>query len=183
MVVDFDNPIAWMDVEFSWLNYDEKYNLELYNNGVLVGTFSDYGLTDQVDPTIRFTADGGASFDKAVFSAPNIEDDYLIHSISFEQVTPPNATELLVSDDSEVKLDIVSSLNDTDGSETLSVILGGIPKGFSITDGTNNFTASLDTDSFNITTWDLANIKLIVPKNVQGDVSLTVTSTCNRKFK
>ena len=84
------------------------------------------------------------------------------------------------NDNGVVNLGLRSSLADSDGSETLKVVISGIPSGFSLTDGTNIFTATGaagTTSSVDVSGWSISSIKLIVPANVQGTARLTATAT------
>ena len=74
---------------------------------------------------------------------------------------------------SDIKLSSVSSsLVDIDGSETLSLILSGIPMGSTITDGTNTYTES-GIGSLDVLSWDLDKLSLKVP-NVDDTTTYTL---------
>jgi Mg-chelatase subunit ChlD len=68
---------------------------------------------------------------------------------------------------------------DTDGSETLTLKLSGLPKGSIITDGTpgHTFTAGADNASVDISSWNQSNLKFTGPQNFSGDVALSLTAT------
>lgn len=68
-------------------------------------------------------------------------------------------------------LDISASLTDTDGSETLSVTVNGLPDGAGLSAGTVN-----DDGSVTLTTDELAGLNLTVPTDAQ-DFDLTVSAT------
>jgi Ca2+-binding RTX toxin-like protein len=65
-----------------------------------------------------------------------------------------------------------ASLNDTDGSETLSVTISGIPSGAILTNGTDNHDGS-----WTLTSDQLANLYILPPDNYTGTLDLTVTAT------
>ncbi|HBM36406.1 MAG TPA: hypothetical protein DDZ71_08895, partial [Sulfuricurvum sp.] len=180
LVVQFDNAVSSVDVSFAWKHSygtGETALIEFYNNGVLVGTRTYNGGTDSVDPAITLQPNEGGVFDEIRFGAVGSGDDYLIHSISFEK-TASSTTTITTDDNRSVDLDASSALVDTDGSETLNTTISGIPAGYTLTDGTNTFTASAGSTVANVTGWNLAAVSLEVPTvTVQTTVTLTITAT------
>lgn len=82
------------------------------------------------------------------------------------------------NEDSSIPLGTISaSLTDTDGSESLSVVIASIPVGAVLSDGTNTFTATSGNTSATVTNWNLANISITPPANYNGTINLTVTAT------
>ena len=65
----------------------------------------------------------------------------------------------------------------TDGSETLSVTISSLLADMELTDGVNTFTASNSITSKDVSTWNLSNLKLIVPTEVATTDTITVTAT------
>lgn len=78
-----------------------------------------------------------------------------------------------------VKLSKISTaLTDTDGSESLSVKIGGIPAGSVLSDGAGHtFTAGGSVSEVNVTGWNLGTLTLTPPSHYNGSFNLTVTST------
>ncbi|WP_421556936.1 immunoglobulin-like domain-containing protein, partial [Pseudomonas kitaguniensis] len=78
-----------------------------------------------------------------------------------------------------VKLSKVSTaLTDTDGSETLSVKISGVPAGSVLTDASGHtFTATKAVGEANVTGWDLSTLTIKPPTYYSGQFNLTVTST------
>ncbi|MBD8777254.1 type I secretion C-terminal target domain-containing protein, partial [Pseudomonas fluorescens] len=73
---------------------------------------------------------------------------------------------------------VTTALTDTDGSETLSVKIGGIPAGSVLTDASGHtFTAGKTTGEVNVTGWDLGTLTIKPPTYYSGQFNLTVTST------
>ena len=73
---------------------------------------------------------------------------------------------------------ITTGLTDTDGSESLSVKIGGVPAGTVLSDGQgHSFTATATSGEVNVTGWNLANLTLTPPPYFNGKFNLTVTST------
>ncbi|UVL40665.1 retention module-containing protein [Pseudomonas sp. B21-040] len=73
---------------------------------------------------------------------------------------------------------INTALTDTDGSETLSVKISGIPAGSVLTDGAGHtFTATATSGEANVTGWNLGTLTVTPPANYNGQFNLTVTST------
>ncbi|EIK60299.1 retention module-containing protein [Pseudomonas lactis] len=73
---------------------------------------------------------------------------------------------------------VTTALTDTDGSETLSVKVSGIPAGSVLTDASGHtFTASKTVGEVNVTGWDLNTLTIKPPTYYSGQFNLTVTST------
>ncbi|MBD3668775.1 MAG: hypothetical protein HUJ16_12475, partial [Kangiella sp.] len=104
-----------------------------------------------------------------VVAAPGDEDDCLINSISFEtggESTP---------DVAEYPIDIVAGLADTDGSEALSVTIGGVPDGATLSTGSNN-----GDGTWTVSGDDLEGLSMSVPfeDEIEAfDLSFTATAT------
>lgn len=77
-----------------------------------------------------------------------------------------------VDEDQNMPLNITGTLVDTDGSETLSYEVSGIPNGFTLTAGTDQ-----GGGVYSLTPAELANLELVPPANFSGDVLLTVSVT------
>ncbi|BAQ71827.1 large adhesive protein [Pseudomonas sp. Os17] len=73
---------------------------------------------------------------------------------------------------------ISTGLTDTDGSETLSVKISGIPAGSVLSDGAGHtFTATASSGEANVTGWNLGNLTVTPPPYYNGSFNLNVTST------
>ncbi|WP_256124694.1 immunoglobulin-like domain-containing protein, partial [Pseudomonas yamanorum] len=73
---------------------------------------------------------------------------------------------------------VTTSLTDTDGSESLSVKISGIPAGSVLTDGAGHtYSAGASTGEVNVTGWDLSTLTIKPPTYYSGQFNLTVTST------
>ena len=161
LVVVFDDAVTSVDVKFAWLNPAEYATYTLYKDGSEVGTGSVQGISDNIDPAVTLATNTGEMFDKIVFTANGDDSDYLIHSITFDKAIQEIITDpIVVDEEGTVALNITSALTDADNSELLSITLKDIPEGFSLTDGTNSFTADASTNSVNITEWSLGNLTL-----------------------
>ena len=81
--------------------------------------------------------------------------------------------------DTAIALSIDPALVDGDGSETLSVVVGGIPLGATLSDGTNSFTATAGDTSVDISAWSFPALTITPPAGDASDftLSLSVTST------
>ncbi|MEX2311148.1 MAG: cadherin-like domain-containing protein, partial [Rhodospirillales bacterium] len=170
IVVNFDDDISSADVSFAWLSNSEDATYEIYRDGVKVGEGQVTGVTDSVDAPITLTAEDGGSFDQIVFSAPGENDDYLIHSIEFTAVEGGETSV-------EYPLDISSSLADTDGSESLSITVDGLPDGAMLSAGTQN-----EDGSWTVDAGDLDGLTVTLSGDNAGDAfdfTVTATSTEN----
>ncbi|MBJ6948247.1 cadherin-like domain-containing protein, partial [Vibrio cholerae] len=76
--------------------------------------------------------------------------------------------------------EIKASLNDNDGSETLSIALTGIPNGATISDGTNSVTIT-DNQSVDVTNWSLNSLVVTPPDGSHEDFTIKVTVTSTEK--
>ncbi|PPR24268.1 MAG: hypothetical protein CFH40_00909, partial [Alphaproteobacteria bacterium MarineAlpha10_Bin3] len=72
----------------------------------------------------------------------------------------------------EFPLEITAALTDTDGSETLSVTVGGIPVGAVLSAGTLNPDGSVT-----LTPGELAGLTIMLPEDSSADFTLIVTAT------
>ncbi|MCW9046601.1 MAG: type I secretion C-terminal target domain-containing protein, partial [Gammaproteobacteria bacterium] len=70
---------------------------------------------------------------------------------------------------------IAASLTDIDNSEVLSTVVSGIEIGATLSDGTNNFTATAGNTSIDVSAWDQTS--LTISDLASGSHSITVTST------
>ncbi|UIJ39320.1 cadherin-like domain-containing protein [Desulfobaculum bizertense] len=87
--------------------------------------------------------------------------------------TPTLATvPITVLEDTPAALDISSALTDTDGSESLSITISGVPSGATLSAGTQN-----PDGTWSLTPAQLAGLELNPPLHFSGDVTLTVTAT------
>ena len=74
---------------------------------------------------------------------------------------------------------IRADLSDTDGSETLSIIVGRIQHGATLTDGSNSFTANGSANAVDVTFWDLNNLTIAASDAPPRDFVLTITAAAN----
>ncbi|QAX81503.1 retention module-containing protein [Candidatus Pseudomonas adelgestsugas] len=73
---------------------------------------------------------------------------------------------------------VTAELTDTDGSETLSVKISGVPIDSVLTDSAgHSFTATKDLDEVNVTGWDLSALIVKLAANYDDQFNLTVSST------
>ena len=87
----------------------------------------------------------------------------------------PSLTVSAVSglEDQPIDLNIDANLTDTDGSETLTVRISGLPDGFTLTDESGN---SYSGSPATIPASSVSTLSLISPLNYVGAVALTVTA-------
>ncbi|MCX2688486.1 type I secretion C-terminal target domain-containing protein, partial [Pseudomonas sp. DCB_AW] len=76
---------------------------------------------------------------------------------------------------------ISTGLTDTDGSETLSVTLSGIPKGTVLSDGAGH-TVTVGGTPVDVTGWKLSGLTLTPPTYYKGTFDITVTSTATESL-
>ena len=95
-------------------------------------------------------------------------------SVSFDvgaQADAPHvsATDAAGTETIAIDLDVAAHLSDTDGSETLSVEISGLPAGAVLSAGTDNADGS-----WTLTHGDLAGLSLTVPDGAKGTYSLSI---------
>ena len=77
---------------------------------------------------------------------------------------------------------IDAKLVDTDGSETLTIWLEGVPVGVKISDGEHTFEAEADLAKVDITSWKLDSLTFEAPQNMAaGTVQLTVRAVATEQ--
>ncbi|MDX9843479.1 MAG: Ig-like domain-containing protein [Aquabacterium sp.] len=114
------------------------------------------------------TMDGSHTFQWLVL---NSGDSYKDSSLSLNNLhfkLAGDATRYTVP----VELPIIAALRDTDGSEALTVTIGGVPAGIKFDAGTNN-----GDGTWTFTAAQIADLHLLAPENYQGTLNLTVTAT------
>lgn len=75
-------------------------------------------------------------------------------------------------EDQTVELDLASALTDTDGSETLSVTINGVPAGATLSAGTQN-----EDGSWSVAPGDLSSLSFTPPSDFSGDIDMTMSVT------
>jgi hypothetical protein len=132
--------------------------------------------------------------DLKVFPAPNSDEDFTLKfevtshdpngSTATTVVSVPvtvdavadmptlSAGDVTGNEDGAIGLDIKSALTDTDGSETLTVTITGVPTGATLSAGHAN-----PDGSWTLNAGDLKDLSITPPENFSGDINLTVTST------
>ncbi|WP_409522518.1 Ig-like domain-containing protein [Nitrincola sp. MINF-07-Sa-05] len=187
LIIDFDNRVPSVDVKIAWMSASESASYTLYLNGevvqahtILNDTLNVVG-TDQIDGPFTIQADNGSPFDRIVFSAPGVNDDYLINEISFPRINSVTAQEDATFEFTDGN---ALSVSDSDGDVTsvsldvnhgtLNVILSG---GASISEGANDsdsLTISGTQTEINAT---LATLKYQSNVDYNGPDTLTVIAT------
>ena len=168
LIVTFDDDVSSADVAFAWMHSGEQAGYKLFRDGVEVGSGTVNGVTDNIDDPVTLSTTDGGTFDQIVFTAPGSGDDYLINSISFE--TPSGTPDV-----AEYPINIVAGLADTDGSENLSITIGGVPAGASLSAGSDN-----GDGTWTVSGGDLEGLSLTVPfeDEVEAfDLTFTATAT------
>ena len=89
----------------------------------------------------------------------------------YEVITPASGDE-----DTPIALSISPALTDTDGSETLSVTISGIPAGSSLSN-TAGDTLTINAGSITLAPEQLVGLSITPPSNIYGDFTLTVIAT------
>nr|WP_277812803.1 VWA domain-containing protein [Vibrio tubiashii] len=72
---------------------------------------------------------------------------------------------------------VTVALQDTDGSESLSVSISGLPAGAKFTDGKQELVSDGESSEFDVTGWDLDNIFVLPPSGSSEDFSIYIDAT------
>jgi hypothetical protein len=75
-------------------------------------------------------------------------------------------------EDSPIALDLSASVTDTDGSETVSVTVSGVPEGASLSAGVDN-----GDGSWTLSVDEIDGVEITPPSNFSGEFDLTATAT------
>ena len=103
-------------------------------------------------------------------------DEITLTKLSAETVNNEDHDEVLdTMEGSRIGLNLNIEHPDDDGSESLEVILSGIPTGFELSDGTNTLTSN-DSD-LEITGWNYASLVLTPTSHYTDDFIITVNAT------
>src|SRR5262249_45082568 len=76
-----------------------------------------------------------------------------------------------------IPLTVNAALVDADGSETMSLQIGAIPVGATLSDGTHSFTATAGNTTADVTGWTLGSLTITPPLNDVSDFTLTLSAT------
>jgi Ca2+-binding RTX toxin-like protein len=158
--VQFDNPVASAKVQLAWLRggaSPETALVLLFAGASQVGAITLTGLTDTVDNFGSLQANGGALFDRMVFTVPTDNtyagDDYLIHSIEFTRAT-------------QFPVDITVTPSANYAASAVVEVVVEVPTGMALSSGTDNGNG----------TWTLkpgTDVGYTVTLNSQGSFSLS----------
>jgi len=129
---------------------------------------------------INMSVDGGTALDFNTTNFSIYPSQASLSSVSGlgSEIVINDGGLILVSggaEDGQIALGTISAtLNDTDGSETLTMTISNIPVGAVLTDGTHTFTATIGNTSVNVTSWALTNISVTPVSNFAGTFNLPV---------
>ncbi len=186
-----DTAIA-LDITSALTDTDGSETLSLTISGVPAGATLSAGTdngggtwtlapTDLAGLTITPPADSDADFTLTVTATStetaNGDTAQTVGTIDVSVAAGADAPTLTVNDgsgteDTAIALDITSALTDTDGSETLSITISGVPAGAALSAGTDN-----GGGTWTLAPSDLAGLTITPPADSDADFTLTVTAT------
>ena len=159
IIVEFEEDLSSVNLSVAWNHSGEDIAIAFYKDGNLIETITTGDGTDGVDDLGTIQPSGGQLFDEMRFYPPEADDDFLIHSISYNSTGYTTVVE-----GEDATFDVTSALVDIDDSEQLSIALTAIPEGATISDGTYTFTASaVNGTEVNATDWDLTSLTFNMP--------------------
>jgi translation elongation factor EF-1beta len=77
--------------------------------------------------------------------------------------------------------EIKTSLNDTDGSESLKVTLTGLPVGAILSDGNSSITVATIDEELDVTSWALDTLTVTPPAGSHDDFTINLTATSTER--
>ena len=92
------------------------------------------------------------------------------------QISPTLTRAALVNHDLQLDLTPALHLADTDGSETLTYFVKGLPVGFTLTDGEHSVTVATADQVIETTGWNPDTIAVRPPQDFQGQLNLQVSA-------
>jgi hypothetical protein len=119
------------------------------------------------DFTLHLTA---TSTDGGRVSA-SISSDLLVTVTGVPDVPTVSSLSTTGAAGTPIPLSVRGTLADTDGSETLSYVIHGLPDGFALTQGSNN-----GDNTWTLTSGQLTGLKLVSPPGFNGKITLYATS-------
>ena len=138
------------------------------------------GQTFSGGPTFSQVADGDADINNLVVTVTSTQvatGDTEVTSTTFDILVDavadaPNFTvnDVTGDEDTDIPLDIAASVNDTDGSESLVIVIRGVPSGGSLSAGTYNSTLG----GYVLTPAELTGLTFTPPQHLSGIVTMTV---------
>jgi VCBS repeat-containing protein len=152
----------------------------IYLDGVKIGgdeSTSPGSTLNWQSRIFQFTGTGGAQTLRIVSEASRREPNgrgMMLDNIALTETLQANTG----FEDSAIPLSAIGALlRDTDGSETLTLTIGAIPVGATLTDGVNRFTATLDHATVEVTGWNLSKLTILPAQDFNGQFTLKIIAT------
>ena len=196
-IIDEETLYRFSPADFSFTDEDDGDSLSyvqidtLPAKGVLELNGSPVAVGNQILPSdisagnLTFLPDNRESGNDYASFQFRVSDGSLLsdtQTFSFDVTPVANAPTLSLNapvinsvEDTPISLGITTSLSDSDGSETLDLMLSGIPSGSIVSDGNNSVTS--DGSDLNISSWQLSTLQLIPPTDSTSGFILTITAT------
>src|SRR2546421_2514331 len=133
--------------------------------------FNNTATTEIYTPAANYS--GGDSFTYTISDGNGGTSNATVNLTITPVADPPTLTVSDATGDeaSAISLDITAALVDTDGSETLSLQISGVPSDVTLSHGTN-----AGGGVWNLVPADLSGLTLTAPDNVEFDLTVTATS-------
>jgi hypothetical protein len=180
-----------LDIESSLIDNDGSESLELIlenfpegsilNGGEYLGNGRWSISSDDLDslsilPPENFSGDMNLNFvaittEQGSLDQEMVSKSFSVHVDSVVDSPVLNVNNIILNEDQIVDINIDSSLIDSDGSETLQVIISDIPDGVTFNNGALN-----ENGDWVLNVNDLNDLTLNLPENSNNDFSLNVTA-------
>ena len=161
--------------------FSESYTgISIYLGDKLIKHYQNTSPADKLNwqqVLVSFTGTGKAEMLRIVFDS-KINNPWgrgaMLDNIKLTEATTSN----IGREDQAIALNILAAkLNDTDGSEQLTLSIAQLPVGSVISDGIHQFVASADNPTADVTNWQLDKLSLLPPANYSGRLAVKVTAT------
>lgn len=158
--------------------------IAVYVDDIKLGSYAGTSSTSALNWTnlqFSFTGNGNAQKIRIVMEGPSFllsARGAMIDNLVLKEMLPVNAG---VQGNNIRLSDIHAALTDTDGSETLKVVIDGIPIGTVLTDGVHTFTSTNGSITADVTQWNLSNLWLSPPSGFTGQFTLQVMATATEQ--
>ena len=163
------------------LGYSSDFTrIGIFVDGVRIASYANTSPNTALDwknLSFSFTGNGSAQTIRIVSEASATQSNgrgAMIDNIALTEVLPVNTG----YKDSPIRLSgIIATASDTDGSESVSLVVSAIPVGATLTDGTRSFTASPSSTGVDISQWQRDRLSITAPAGLTGTFTLQVTAT------
>ena len=148
----------------------ETDEMDVIWNGEVIQTINPTGSWESV--TIRLPANGSDSGTLELKEKAGQNNDYgpLLDNLAINKINTISSPE-----DTNIEFSLPVSLDDSDGSEALTLSLSGVPSGFTLGDGNNSAVST--GAAIDVSGWNMNQLTLTPVADSISDFTMTLTAT------